>query len=120
MSRELRCLEDMSAFADECVDDLEEIEQDVYHVLVERTGTNLDDLERGLAVDDMLSDSTTVLDGLPTKTEAELGKDDRISAVACKLTTDADGNPRLEVTIQPTDEVLGTRTLVVDDGGLVQ
>ena len=120
MSRDLRCLEDMSRFGDECADELEELEQDAYHLLIQTTGTNLDDLERGLAVDDTLSDSTEVLSSLPSKCEAELGKDDRVGSVSAVLTEDEDGNPRLEIKIAPTDETLGSRTLVVDGGGLVQ
>jgi hypothetical protein len=103
----------MSLFADETESELEELEQDVYHVLIETLGSNLDDVTRGLGLDDVLSDDEANLASVPGLAEHQVQLDDRVVAAKATLTQDEDGNPRLEVQIQPTDETLGTATVTV-------
>ncbi len=110
---DLRCLDDMSLFADETTSELEELEQDVYHVLIETLGSNLDDVTRGLGLDDVLSDDEANLVSVPGLAEHQVQLDDRVVAAKATLTKDEDGNPRLEVQIQPTDDTLGTATVTV-------
>lgn len=110
---DLRCLDDMSLFADETTSELEELEQDAYHVLIETLGSNLDDVTRGLGLDDVLSDDEANLVSVPGLAEHQVQLDDRVVAAKATLTKDEDGNPRLEVQIQPTDDTLGTATVTV-------
>lgn len=119
MARDLRCIDDLTLFADECSSELEELEQDVYHVLIQEQGSNLDDPERGLGLDDLLSDDDHVLDGIAARTEAQVAeRDDRIASVAAQLVRDENGDPRLEVQVVPTDATLGLVNLIVTNGGL--
>lgn len=103
----------MSPFADETTSELEELEQDVYHVLIETLGSNIDDPTRGLGLDDVLSDDEANLASVPGLAEHQIQQDDRVVAAKAKLTQDESGNPRLEIEIQPTDDTLGTATVVV-------
>lgn len=119
MARDIRCLDDMTLFADECDSELEELEQDVYHVLIQEAGTNLDDPLRGLGLDDLLSSDDSTLDGIASRAEVEVAlHDDRIVSTSAQLVRDENGDPRLELQVVPSDATLGPVTLIVTNGGL--
>jgi phage baseplate assembly protein W len=102
---DLRCFDDLDAFGAETSDALEELEQDLYHRLIEPRGSNLDDPDRGLGIEDMLSGE--VDPGLKQRIEAELRKDERVTAVSASITEIATGSFRIEVHIEANEEVLG-------------
>lgn len=121
MARDLRCLDDMSLFADECANELEELEQDVYHVLIQESGSNLDDPTRGLGLDDLLSSDDSVLEGIAPRAEVEVAqRDDRIVSVAAQLVRDENGDPRLELQVVPSDATAKAIQLIVTNGGLMK
>jgi len=130
---DLVCLDDMDPFASETTSDLENLWQDVYHVLLQDPASNPDDVDRGLGVVNLLSGDTSVLASLPRTAEQELLKDDRIDAVRVALSqiqpggTLSDGTVlpaggyELLVQIQPSGVVLPqSRSFgYVNGGGLV-
>lgn len=83
---DLRCTDDLDLFAEETASDLETLEQDVYHVLIELLGSNLDDLSRGIGVDQMLSGTEQQLASITQRIDAQLRKDPRIDACTSTLT----------------------------------
>lgn len=94
---EIRCYDDMDQFGGETVDELEDLEQDLYHRLIEPRGSNLDDPERGLGIEDMLSGA---LDGtLKHKIEDELSKDPRVRGAAASITEIETGSFRIEIVV---------------------
>lgn len=115
---DLVCLDDMDPFASETTSDLQNLWQDVYHVLLQDPGSNPDDVDRGLGVVNLLSGDTSVLATLPRTAEQELLKDDRIDAVKIALvqipvggtlsngTVLDGGGYELLVQIQPSGAVL--------------
>ena len=48
---DLLCLDDLDLFATEIDDPIGELEQDLYHRLIELPGTNPDDVNRGLGLE---------------------------------------------------------------------
>jgi len=102
---ELRCYEDMDPFAAETADALEDLAQDLYHRLIEPPGSNLDDPNRGLGIEDALSGP--VDSGLKQRIEAELRKDVRVTAVAATITQLDTSNFRIEIAIEADEEELG-------------
>lgn len=128
---ELACLDDLGLFADEVASDLQTLEQDVYHILIERPGSNPDDIERGIGIDDMLSGSTGKLDGITHRIEAQLQKDPRVNNAAATLvqiqpggalpdgTTLPDGGYLLEIEIVADQGVLGLSFVSSGNEGLV-
>ena len=115
---ELRCYEDLDSFGAETEDALEDLQQDLYHRLVEERGSNIDDRDRGLGIEDLLSG---VLDpGLKYLVEHELRKDARVLAVEAILSEgDAAGTYRLDIKVQADEGELGI-TLESDAAGNVR
>lgn len=124
------CFDDLDLLGTETASDLETLEQDVYHVLIEVPGSNPDDVSRGCGVESILSGPSTRLDGLTTKIESQLRKDDRIDdarAMLTKLppgstlpdgTTLPDGGYLLGIEIVSGASVLGLSYSFTSDGGL--
>jgi hypothetical protein len=79
---DLVCLDDLDANASETTSDLQTLIQDVYHVLIEIYGSNIDDVDRGLNVEGMLSSDASDLPTLCLNAEQQLGQDARIAAVS--------------------------------------
>jgi hypothetical protein len=83
---DLRCLEDLDRFAAETTTELENLDQDVLHILMEDYGSNPDDITRGIGVPNLLSASTRSIAHITTLVETQLRKDDRIDQVRATLT----------------------------------
>lgn len=73
------CFEDLDLGGQEIDDPLAELEQDIFHRLIERPGENIDDPDRGVGLLDALSGP--IDNDLARRIEADLHKDSRISAV---------------------------------------
>ncbi len=125
---DLVCVDDLDPFASETTSDLQSLIQDVYHVLIQAPGSNPDDIDRGIGVNQMLSGATNALAGTAHMIQVELAKDDRIDAVQAKMTNLGpgsvlpDGTPLpaggylLEVTVVAGADTVGLTYSVADDG----
>lgn len=128
---ELVALDDLDLFAGEVASDLEALKQDVYHLLIEAPGSNPDDVDRGVGIDDMLSSPTTKLTSIPQIIEAQLQRDERIDAARARVvqiqpggalpdgTALPDGGYLLEVEIAVGESVVPLSFLSTSTGGLV-
>lgn len=127
---ELECFDDVDQLGGETASDLETLEQDVYHILIEVPGSNIDALDRGCDVERILSGAATGLDGLTRNIESQLRKDGRIDDAQATLTklppgstlpdgtSLPDGGYLLSVQIVAGTEVLGLSYSFSSDGGL--
>ncbi|HEY1956052.1 MAG TPA: hypothetical protein VGH28_10570 [Polyangiaceae bacterium] len=107
MSGELLCLDDVDPYARELSDPLTELEQDLFHRLLEDPDSNLDAIamgeQRGLGLEDLLS---TPLDpNLAHLIKAECELDDRVTAASALITEQRNGNGPSTVTINITVDV---------------
>lgn len=109
---DLRWSDDLELFGAETESELEELEQDVYHVVEQDLGTNLDDLHRGLGIASIAS--KTLPSGLATQAEKMLELDPRIDDCSATTNLDGDGNGSLDLEITYGDEV---STVTVPAGG---
>jgi hypothetical protein len=116
---DLVCLDDLDLFANETATELEALEQDVYHVLIETPGSNPDDPNRGIGVLSMLSGSVNDLAGLTQTIDAQLQKDDRINAASSRLVQLPEGGYVLEVEIVADAGVLNLSYGYSGEGGLL-
>lgn len=103
------CLDDLDRFGGELNDPLAELAQDNYHRLIESPGSNPDDPDRGLGLDDMLSGAigTGIADAsdltlLGPRIETELLKDVRNAEVkvTVRVTSEGHAGTSLDVAIE--------------------
>lgn len=121
---DLVCLDDLDPFASETTSDLQSLEQDVYHILIETAGSNPDDETRGIGVEQLLSSSASNFTMITQIIDTQLSKDDRIDTCTSTLTslppgsTLPDGTPLpdggylLELDIVPDESVLGSSDVI--------
>lgn len=102
---ELACYSDMDRFGSETANALEDLAQDLFHRLIEPRGSNLDDPDRGLGIEDALNG--VVDSNLKLQIEAELRKDERVTAVSASITEIETGSFRIEIDIEADEEELG-------------
>lgn len=74
------CLDDLDANGNETTSDLQGLSQDVYHLLLEAHGSNLDDPARGVGLDDLLSRPTISLSAAASVIDSQLRRDPRIDS----------------------------------------
>lgn len=106
---DLVCLDDLDPFAAETKNDLQNLGQDVFHVLLEVAGTNLDDIQRGVGVEQFLSGTTANLTNMATIIEQQLLQDNRIDTchVTITATGDASNTYKVVVNVGVDGSVLG-------------
>jgi len=93
------CFEDLDMFGKELDDPLAELEQDLFHRLIEPRGSNPDDPDRGLGLNDALSG---VVDAsLKHRIEDEFLKDDRVSGCNATISSNGDNTYRIDIDIEP-------------------
>jgi hypothetical protein len=117
---DLIAFDDLDLFGAECATPLDELEQDLYHRLIEPAGSNIDDPNRGLGIEDLLSGPYDA--ALAGRIEAELRKDSRVSAVRATITdlqtgSNAGTSFRITVDVKADEGELGM-TLSFDSLGL--
>lgn len=95
---DLVCLDDLDPYGNETTSDLQNLVQDIFHILKEMPGSNPDDPKRGIGVETFLGGTVASLASLPGRVEAQLGEDDRIDSVSCTV-SQADENFVLHVSI---------------------
>lgn len=103
---DLLCELDLDAYGRETTSDLQTLIQDVLHVLIEDLGSNLDDPNRGVGVDNFLSGTQDQLAQLPRIIEDQLAKDDRINTVSANLETQPDGTFRIRIDIGVAETII--------------
>ena len=79
--------DDMDPNGNETTSDAQALAQDVYHILLETLGSNLDDLNRGIGVQGFASAQSGLLVNLPAIVDSQLRKDTRIDASKTTITT---------------------------------
>lgn len=91
---------DLDEFGGDTTSDEQDLEQDVIHRLSEAYGSNPDDRDRGVGVDNFLSGSPD-LQGLDRAIADDLTKDDRIDTVdtTIVLSTDSQAGSVFEIDI---------------------
>lgn len=87
---DLVAFDDLNSFGLETTSPIQELEQDLYHRLIERPGANLDDPDRGLGVEDALSGAIDRT--LGARIEAEFRKDERVADVRATVTQVTSGS----------------------------
>lgn len=99
------CFEDLDLFGTELDDPLLELEQDLFHRLIEAPGSNLDDLDRGLGLEEKLQG---VIDpALSSQIENELRKDDRVSDARATITDEGSNTYRISIEVAVNGKALG-------------
>lgn len=117
MTIEIRAFDDVDRFGAETEDELENLEQDLFHRLIEPRGSNIDDPDRGLGLEDMLSGP--VDSRLKKKIEVELLKDERVTAVTAEITEIEEGSFRIEISVEANEKEINL-VLFSDAGGNVR
>jgi len=104
MSGELLCLDDVDPYARELSDPLAELEQDLFHRLIEAPDENLDASamgeQRGLGLGDLLT--TPLAPNLGQLIKAECERGDRVTAASVVVSEVRNGNAASTVTINIT------------------
>ncbi len=111
------CFDDLDEFGRDLDDPLEELFQDVVHMLFESFGTNCDAPARSIGLEDGLSGPTDP--GLRHRIEQKLTDDPRIDAAQATLTDVGNGITQIALTLQANQQELGV-TLTFDGAGNVQ
>jgi hypothetical protein len=104
---DLKCFQDLDPFATELDDPLSELDQDVFHILVEPPGSNIDDIDRGIGIEEALSGRLDPM--LARRIEAQLQRDERIDVARCLIEPDGtvEGHYRIDIEIEANTDVLG-------------
>jgi hypothetical protein len=99
---DLVCVDDLDLFASETLSDLENLEQDVYHLLIESLGSNPDDPTRGIGIEDLLSSSDVQVNAMAFSIDTQLRDDDRIheSHTTVTETKNENGPSSFDIDIQ--------------------
>jgi hypothetical protein len=109
------CFDDITEFGDEIDDPVEELIQDLYHRLIEEPGSNLDDLDRGYGISNMLSGPFDASMGYAI--EAEFRKDDRVSdATVIVSEQETVGHYRVDIVVDYDDQKIGFAVTIDDNG----
>jgi hypothetical protein len=104
--RDLVCDTDLDPFANETGSDLENLIQDLTHLLVENLGSNPDDPLRGIGIANYLSGTTDVLPALCGTIEDQFNRDNRVSGCSATIAQQPDKTWLLSITIQVGTQVL--------------
>lgn len=127
---DLVCTDDLDLFMGETTSDLQTLQQDVFHILLEVLGSNIDDMNRGVGAPRLLSGTEQQLAASTSSIDAQLQKDDRIDTsrtTVMKLppgstlpngTVLPKGGYSIDIEIVAGAEVLGFGFSFTDDGGL--
>ena len=109
---DLVCMDDLDPFAAETTSDLQNLQQDVYHILIEEPGSNPDDETRGVGIEGLLSGTSVDLLAAASSIDAQLEKDDRIDSSSTTITDVTQGSPQQGATYQIVVTVTVSGTVV--------
>ena len=113
---DVRCEDDLDLFGGDLDDPLEELRQDVIHMLLESYGSNPDALERSIDLEAALSGPEDP--ALAHRIESKLREDDRIDDAEVTITEEGDAIRNVEIRIVANEGELGI-TFDVDASGKV-
>lgn len=113
------CTDDVDAFGNETTSDLQNLQQDVFHTLLETPGSNLDAPTRGIGVPLLLGADTSNLALIASTIDHQLQEDDRIDASDTTITQEADGSWTIAITLQVAGTVLPLNYAYSASAGLV-
>lgn len=100
-------------------DPLQELEQDVVHILLETFGSNPDDLARGIGLGGAISGNAKRVPHIKSQIESQLHDDERIQNASCEITpTDSRGAYRVDLTLVVAGQTLGLSYLTDGAGGI--
>lgn len=111
------CFEDLDEFGRDLDDPVEELYQDIVHMLFESFGTNADAPDRSIGLEDALSAPTDP--SLRHRIELKLTDDPRIDAAEATLVSVDDTHTRIDLKIQANATELGV-ALIFDGAGNLQ
>lgn len=103
---DLVCDLDVDPFGGETTSDLQNLIQDVTHVISENLGSNPDDPNRGVGIQNYLSGTLTQLQTCAGAIETQLLEDDRIQA--CSASIEAQNNATFPYLVKIDITVSGT------------
>ena len=95
------CLEDLDPLCSE-VDARTAYIQDIYHVLFEDPGTNIDDRDRGLGMQNWLSSAYN--EQWPAQVERECKRFDETKDAVCTIEIEKDGRMLVSIELTTDDE----------------
>lgn len=101
---DVRCFSDLDLAGTDIDDPVEELNQDLFHRLIERYGSNIDDPDRGVGLLDILSSSVDA-EEIAARVRTDFRKDDRVETVTTKLTKLDEGEYLLEIDCQPIGSI---------------
>lgn len=103
---DLLCLDDLDPYASETTSDLQNLAQDVHHILLEELGSNPDDPSRGVGVLSYLGADEKLFGTLPGTIDTQLSEDDRINSSTTTAQKRADGSWDISIVIKVDESVL--------------
>ena len=83
------CLDDVDSTGAETTSDLQALSQDIYHILLESFGSNIDDPSRGIGVRGLLNGTSQGLTRAAGILDSQLRKDNRIDSSRTTITFDS-------------------------------
>lgn len=104
--RDLVLDDDLDPFAAETTSDLQNLIQDVTHILQEDLGSNADDPLRGVGINNYLSGTQTNFASISGVIETQLNSDDRISACTATIVQNSDSTFTIFINIQVAGDVI--------------
>ena len=104
---DLVLVDDMDPLALQTTSDIQNLEQDVMHILDEAPGSNLDDMTRGVGLDFWLGGTAAEFDSLASTIDTQLEKDPRIQSSTTTITKATNGNGGVSYMIAIQVEVSG-------------
>jgi len=116
--QEVVCFDDLDLFGRETRSDLEALVQDVYHMLIEELGSNLDVPDRGIGIYSLLSGSNIDVRAIAQRIDQQLPRDPRIDASSTSVEVGADGGYTLRIQIQAAGSVVGLAFAFASAAGL--
>jgi phage baseplate assembly protein W len=116
---DLLCIDDLDPNGGETTSDLQSLAQDVYHILLEPLGSNLDDPARGVGFAGLLSAPSTKLAAAANICDSQLRKDSRIQGSQTTLVQNSDGSYSVSVQITVAGGVLPLSYTYSKQTGLV-
>jgi hypothetical protein len=112
------CFSDIDPFGRELDDPLEELSQDIVHMLLESYRSNEDALARSIGLEDALSDVNAP--GLRERIESKLTDDERVTAAEATLSDAGANGVRIDLRIVANETVLNISLNFDGNGNVVR